>query len=446
MDRERSGMPRTQPARSSSVPRVVVIGAGFGGLALVKGLADEPVRITVIDANNFHTFQPLLYQVATAGLDADDVARSIRGVFQKQRNVEVLMARATSIDVDRRCVELDRGSAVSYDVLVLACGAISDDFGIDGVEQHAFALKTLDDAVRLRSHLLDQFERTALDPSKAEAGSLDVVVSGGGPTGVEMAGGLAELYHRVFAHDFPELPVRHAKIVLVEPTDRLLGGFKPASSEDARTELERLGVEVRLGVGVEEVTADGARLSDGTEVPARTVVWAAGVTASPLARTLNAETVRGRVVVDEYLRVPGHPEVFAIGDIAASPSKESDRPLPQVAQPAIQGGKHVAEQIARSLRNESPTPFQYRDKGSMATIGRREAVAELPGGARLSGTVGWFAWLGLHLMYLVGFRNRLNVFVNWAWNYLTYDRASRILSEGERHEADVPTDPSVASR
>lgn len=428
---------------------MVVVGAGFGGLAVVKGLRDVPVDVVLVDANNFHTFQPLLYQVATAGLDDDNVAYAVRGIFRRQRNVSFRMARVTDIDLDRRCLALDRGDDLDYDTLVLAAGAVSDDFGVPGVAEHAFPLKSLDHALDLRTHVLDRFEQVELRPELLDDGALDVVVCGGGPTGVETSGGLMELYERVLEPDFRDLPVRRARIVLVEAGPRLLPGFTEASSERAAATLARLGVEVRCGVGVTEVEPTRVHLSDGSVLPAHTLVWAAGVKASPLAAALGVPLDRGgRVVVADDLSVPGHPEVFAIGDIAAGRARDGIL-LPQVAQPAIQGGRHVARQVARRVsaaggggggradsRDGGFEPvleaFRYVDKGAMATIGRNDAVAEFPNGRRLWGVVGWLAWLGLHLVYLMGFRNRANVFVNWSWNYLTYDHGSRILAEWDR--------------
>jgi len=421
--------------------RVVVIGAGFGGLAVARGLRRAPVDVVLVEANNFHTFQPLLYQVATAGLDADDVAYAVRGIFRRQDNVAVHMARVTGVDLASRTVTLDHGSPASgaasatslaYDTLVVAAGAVSTSFGVPGVDEHGFALKSLDDALDLRAHVLDRFEQAAADPALVDDGALDVVICGGGPTGVEMAGGLRELTTKVLRHDFPTLPVARARVVLVELADRLLPPFSPESSERARRTLSRRGVEVRLGVGVARAEPTRVHLTDGTTVAAHTLVWAAGVAASPLASALGAPLGRGgRLVVADDLSVPGHPEVFAVGDIAAALGS-GEHPLPQVAQPAIQGGRHVARQIDRRLAGLPTEPFRYVDKGSMATIGRHDAVAELPSGRRLSGPVGWVAWLGLHLVYLMGFRNRANVLVNWAWNYLTYDRGSRLLSESAR--------------
>lgn len=413
---------------------VVVIGAGFGGLAVAKRLSGAPVEVTIVEANNFHTFQPLLYQVATAGLDSGNVAYAVRGIFRRQRNVRVRMARVVDVDLAARTVGLDDGSALAYDTLVVAAGAVSTSFGVTGVDEHAFALKGLGDAIDIRRHVVDRFEAAARDPRLVADGALDVVVCGGGPTGVEMAGGLVELFDKVLRPDFPELPVHAARVVLVELADRLLTPFSPASSARALRTLRRRGVHVRLGVGVDEVDATRVHLSDGTEVASHTVIWATGVTASPLAALVGTPTTRGgRLEVTDDLTLPGHPEVFAIGDIAAMPSgRAGDAPLPQVAQPAIQGGRHVARQIVRRIEGRATEPFRYHDKGTMATIGRLDAVVDFPGGRRLSGPVGWVAWLGLHLVYLMGFRNRVNVFVNWAWNYLTYDRGSRLLSETHR--------------
>jgi NADH dehydrogenase len=422
--------------------RVVVIGAGFGGLAVAKELAGAPVDVDIVDANNFHLFQPLLYQVATAGLDADDVAYAVRGIFRRQHNVTVHMATVTGVDLDARIVTLDRGDGAGdelrYDTLVIAAGAVSTSFGIDGVDEHTIPLKDLDDALDLRLAVLDRFERASNDPASVERGELNVVLCGGGPTGVETAGAMVELFTRVLAKDFPGVDVQGARVILVEAAPRLLGAMSAKSSERARRTLMRRGVEVMTGVGVARVTADGARrlvhLADGTVLPAGVVVWAAGVRASPLAEMLGVELTKGgRILVNTDLTLPGRPEVMAIGDIAASPARavpgtEGTPILPQVAQVAIQGGRHAARQIIRRLRGVPTEPFRFRDKGTMATIGRNDAVTELPNGIRLSGLVGWLAWLGLHLVYLVGFRNRANVLLNWAWNYATYDRHSRIVA------------------
>ena len=413
----------------------MIIGGGFGGLAVARGLLGQPFDVLLIDANNFHTFQPLLYQVATAGLDGDEVAQPIRGIVRPRRrrgNIGVRMARVVAVHAAGRSVVLDDGDVIPYDVLVVSAGALTHHFDVPGVVEHAFGLKQLDEALAIRTHVLDRFERAAADPSLVADGGIDVVVCGGGATGVEMAGGLRELYSKVLARDFPELPVAAARITLVEMADRLLRPFKPQSSQRALQTLRRRGVDVRLGVGVSKVESDRVHLSDGTIIHAHTTIWATGVTAEPLARTIGSPTGRGgRLVVEPDLTIPGHPEIFAIGDIALSLDGDGT-PLPQVAQPAIQGGKHVARQLLRRLEGAPPERFVYRDKGQMATIGRHDAVTELANGWRFSGPIGWLAWLGLHLVYLIGFRNRLNVLINWAWNYVTYDRSSRILRESDR--------------
>lgn len=412
--------------------RVVVVGAGFGGLAVAKGLAGSPVDVVVVDANNFHTFQPLLYQLATAGLDADDIAHPVRGIVARHRNVDVRMGRVTRLDLDARRVDLAEGPSIGYDTLVLAAGAVTNTYGIPGVAEHGFGLKSIRDALSLRAHVLSQFERAAVAPELIDDGALTVVIGGGGPTGVELAGGLTELFERVLAKDFPTVDVRRARVVLVEPTDRLLGSFRPSLSASARRALGRRGVEVVLGVGVASADDKSVRLTDGTEIPAATLVWTAGVTASPLAAELarqlgeDALTRGARVVVEPDLSLPGHPEVCVIGDLAAATGPDGEL-LPQVAPVAMQAGALVADNLLRRLEGVETESFRYVDKGSMATIGRHAAVAQLPGGIRLRGTVGWLSWLALHLIMLVGFRNRVNVLVNWAWSYLTYDRASRLI-------------------
>lgn len=424
--------------------RVVVVGAGFGGLAVVKGLSGSPVDVVLVDSNNFHTFQPLLYQVATAGLDADDIAYPVRGIVARHRNADVRLGRVVDIDIEARKVILEDGPALGYDDLVLAAGAVTNTYGTPGVAEHGFGLKSLKDALTLRSHVLRQFERAAVDPSLIDDGVLNVVVAGGGPTGVELAGGLTELFERVLAKDFPTLDVRRARVVLVEPSDRVLGPFAPSLSDSARQTLADRGVEVVLGVGVDQVDEKGVTLSDGRQIPTATLVWTAGVKANPLASVLarnlgdDAVTRGGRIVVTDELTVPGHPEIAVIGDLAAGTDVAGNL-LPQVAPVAMQGGELVSRNIIARLEGEPTRPLKYRDKGSMATIGRNAAVAQLPGRIRVRGFPGWLAWLALHLVMLVGFRNRINVMVNWAWSYLTYDRASRIIVGSDEPTAgEVP--------
>jgi NADH dehydrogenase len=409
-----------------SRPHVVIIGSGFGGIRAAKALARCPVDVTIIDANNFHTFQPLLYQVATAGLDADDIGFPIRGIFRRNRSVRFVLGEVVGIDLHHHTVRISDARAFEYDYLVIAAGSISTSFGIDGVDRHTFALKTLHDALALRTHLLSRFERASAHVGVRVGADVDlgIVIVGGGPTGVEMAGGLRELIDKVMHKDFPDLDAALIPITLIEAADRVLGPFHRKQSEQAVAALRRRRIKVEVGVGVDHVEADAVVLADGRRIPAGTIIWAAGVTANPVAGMLGVALGRGgRIPVGDDLSIAGHPNVFAVGDIALPPGD----PLPQVAQPAVQEGTHVAAQIAARLAGRTTAPFRYHDKGSMATIGRNEAIVEFPNGLRFHGFIGWTMWLGLHLIELMGFRNRANVFVNWAWNYVTYDRGSRLL-------------------
>jgi NADH dehydrogenase len=408
-------------------PQVAVIGAGFGGLSVARGLARQPVDVTLVDRNNFTTFQPLLYQVATAGLNTADVAHPVRGLFHKQDNLRFRQGEVEGVDWDRRQLHLAGQRPLAFDQMVVAVGAVATWFGVTGAAEHALPLYTLDDAVRLRNRILGRFEAADADPRLVEDGALTFVVVGGGPTGVETAGALAELVSIVFRRDYPQLDVGRARIVLLEARGNLLVPFKPGSQRHAEETLRARQVEVRLGEAVDEVAADHVRLQGGEILRTHTVVWAAGVTAHPLAAKLGLETTRGgRIVVDADLAVPGHPGVWVVGDIGAIPDQNGD-PLPQLAPVAMQSGGHVAKQIGRQLDGKPLKPFRFRDKGTMATIGRRSAVAELPGGIRLRGTPAWIAWLLLHLLYLAGLRNRASVLLNWAWSYVTWDRASRLI-------------------
>jgi NADH dehydrogenase len=413
----------------------VVVGAGFGGLEVARTLARRPVDITVVDRNNFHTFQPLLYQVATAGLNAADVATVVRGLFHRQPNVRFRQATVTGVDWDARRVALEGQAPLPFDHLVVAGGATVAHFGTTGAAEHGFPLYTLADAVRLRNHIVERFELADADPSTVADGGLTFVVVGGGPTGVETAGALAELFSAVFRKDYPALDVRRARVVLAEMQDHLLGPFSPTSRQHALDTLASRGVDVRLGTAVAELTDHSVRFADGEVLPCRTLVWAAGVQANPLARTLDLELGRGgRIVVGPDLAIPGHDGAWAIGDIAAATDRHGEL-LPQLAPVAMQAGRHVARQIVRRSEGKDTVPFRYRDKGTMATIGRRAAVAELPAGIKLRGGLAWVAWLGLHLVFLVGKRNRASVLLNWAWNYFTWDRGPRLLF---RAEADEP--------
>ncbi len=414
-----------------SRPKVVIVGAGFGGLTAARALRRDPVDVVVIDRANHHLFQPLLYQVATAGLAPTDIAYPVRGLLRRAPSASFRLGAVSSIDWSERVVSTTTGDSWPFDHLVLAAGARTADFGIPGVAEHAIGLKTVGDALRIRSHLINGFELADRDPSLVAAGALNVVIVGGGPTGVELAGAITELYSKVLAKDFPNLDVSATRIVLVELAEAVLSPFAPKLQDHAAAQLRRRGVELRTSTAVTEVSPDAVVLADGERVPVGTVVWAAGVRAEPLAEQFGLPAARGgRIEVGPDLSVPGYEGVWAIGDLAAS-YDDAGELLPQVAPVAMQGGRHVAEQIRRRVQGRPSTAFRYRDKGSMATIGRRAAVAQLPGGVLLRGTLGWLAWLWLHLVTLIGFRNRVSVLVDWAWNYLTWDRPGRLLLVAE---------------
>ena len=428
---------------AQSVPHVVVVGAGFAGLEVVKGLKRAPARVTLVDQHNHHTFQPLLYQVAGAQLDAGEVAHQVRAVLRRQANARFLQGTVTAVDWTRKTVRVadptdpDAAHDLAFDELVVAPGAIYADFGVPGVREHAHFLKSLSEAVNLRSELLRRFETAAAAEARGEApdpGTLTFAIIGGGPTGVEMAGALAELAHGVLPGDYPDLDLARVRIVLLEMGDALLPPFAPGSQRHARRVLERRGVEVRTGTAVAEVRHDAVVLAGGEVLPAHTTIWAAGVEAHPLAKALGIETTRGgRLVVEDDLTLPGTDGGWAAGDVAAT-RDDGGRLHPQVAPVAIQHGQHVARAI-RAKHAGRPTPtFRYVDKGMMAIIGRNAGVAELSrrlGGLHLRGFVGWLGWLFIHLVYLPGHRNRLGAFVTWAYAYLTRDRHARLITAME---------------
>jgi len=418
----------------AALPHVVVVGGGFGGLWATRALAGAPVRITLIDRHNHHLFQPLLYQVATAGLSAPDIAAPLRHILRKQKNVEVRLAEVASIlPQDKRVVFTD-GSTLAFDYLLLATGATHAYFGHDEWAAHAPGLKTLDDALQLRRHLLLAFERAEAesDPEK-RAAWLSFAVVGGGPTGVELAGTLAEIARHTLKNEFRHIDPSQARVRLVEAGPRVLASFPEALSEKARRQLEKLGVEVTTGTPVNHIDDDGYRLGDAF-VPAKTVVWAAGVAASPLARALNVPLDRaGRVPVQADLSVPGHPDIFVAGDLAAVTS--DGRAVPGVAPAAKQMGAHVAKVLrARLAGSASPGAFRYRDFGNLATIGRMAAVVDF-GRLKFSGLLAWWFWLTAHVFFLIGFRNRLVVLLNWFWAYWSYQRGARIILGKDEDQA-----------
>ena len=410
------------------LPRVVIVGAGFGGLWAAKTLANAPAEVVVIDRENYHLFQPLLYQIATAGLSPADVAAPIRGIIGRYRNITVMLGEVMGADVAARTVTISGERRVSYDYLVLATGARHAYFGHHDWEAFAPGLKNIEDATEIRRRILIAFERAENETDANERRILmSLIIVGGGPTGVELAGAIAELARRALAKDFRNIDPRVARIILVEAGSRLLPSFPQDLSEYARRRLERLDVEVRVGTPVTAVDALGVTI--GTErIEARTVIWAAGVAASPAGQWIGAIRDRaGRIEVDAHLSVPGHPEIFAIGDTALS-SDTSGKPLPGVAPVAKQQGRYVGRLIKARLRNsERIEPFRYRDYGNLATIGRKAAVIDF-GWIHLSGFVAWLIWTVAHIYFLIGFRNRIIVALNWLWAYFTLQRGARLIT------------------
>lgn len=441
------------------VPRVVIVGAGFGGLNAAQAQAKAPVQITVIDRKNFHTFQPLLYQVATAGLSPGEIAAPIRSILRSHKNIEVLMAEVIGFDLDRRIVKTSE-AGIPYDYLIVAAGAGHSYFGHDDWEPYAPGLKTIEDALEIRRRVLLAFELAERQAAAGETATpLNFVVVGGGPTGVELAGTLAEIARHALAHEFRSIDPARTHILLIEGGPRVLPAYSEDLSRSAQEQLNRLGVEVRTSTTVTQIEP-GAVHARGTRLPATVALWAAGVAASPLGKKLGAPVDRaGRVLVRPDLSVPGHPEVFVIGDLADLRDKHG-KMLPGVAPVAIQQGRFVAKVIREELesRTNAGTPsfasfakgvevarpaFHYWDKGSLATIGRAAAVAEF-GSIHISGFIAWLSWLFVHILFLIGFRNRLLVFIQWAWSYVTYERGARLIT-GSTYLPGWSTDPNTSA-
>jgi NADH dehydrogenase len=414
----------------NKLPRVVIIGAGFGGLKAARALADAPVQVTLIDRNNYHLFQPLLYQVASAGVAPSEIAYPVRAVFRGQANLDFQMAEVRRIDLANHRLFTDRGE-LEYDYLILAAGGQTNFFGMQSLEHNAFDLKELGNAVAIRNHVLRQFELAALEPdAETRRALLTFVVAGGGPTGVEMAGALSELIRLVLAKDFPRLPVQDARVLLLEAADRLLPAMPADLSAETARALDKKQVEVRFGAAVSGYDGSAVALRGGGNILARTLIWAAGVRAAALVESLGVPLARqGRVPVTPGLQLADHPEVFVIGD-AAYLEDANGQALPMLAPVAMQQAACAAANIRALIRGETPQPFSYRDPGSMATIGRNRAVAQI-GPLKLRGFLAWAAWLFVHLVQIIGFRNRLVVLVNWAWDYIFYDRAVRLIGEWE---------------
>jgi NADH dehydrogenase len=417
-----------------ALPRVVIVGGGFGGLYAAKGLGGARVEVTVVDRHNYHLFQPLLYQVATAALSPGEIASPIRSILRKAPNVHVRLGEVTGIDLEARRVVLADG-ALPYDTLILAAGVSHSYFGHNEWEAIAPGLKTLDDALEMRRRILVAFEAAEREEDAAtRAALLTFVVVGAGATGVELAGAIAEIARHTLVNDFRNFDPTQAIVMLLEAGPRVLPAFPPDLSDRAERSLRKIGVEVRCGAKVTRITPEAVELGD-ERISTRTALWAAGVTPSPLARGLGVPLDRvGRVLVAPDLSVPGHPEVFVIGDLATLPDA-SGRPLPGLAPVAIQQGIAVAKNVRLTAAGKPRLPFQYRDRGTMATVGRAAGVGVVRG-VHLGGFPGWLAWLFVHITYLIGFRNRLLVLLQWAWSYLTYSRGARLITGATPPKAD----------
>ena len=420
----------------NSKPRVIIVGSGFGGLEAAKKLACKDVQVTVIDRTNYHLFQPLLYQVATAALSPADIAAPVRAVLSKCRNVEVILAEVQSVDVDAKkvkTVDLD----INYDYLILATGARHSYFGHDEWEKLAPGLKSLEDAIELRRRILLAFEYAEkITDEAARRAALNFVIIGGGPTGVEMAGAIAEISRHTLAKDFRHIDPSQARVILIEGEPRLLAAYPEDLSASARKQLEDLGVEVRTGTRATKLSEAGVQVN-GEFIPCRVKIWAAGNNASFVGKTLGAPVDRvGRVSVNDDLTIPGHPEVQVIGDLANFPH-QTGQPLPGISPVAMQQGRHAARNVLAMTQGRKPQRFRYWDKGTMATIGRNKAVADLRF-MHLSGLPAWLAWLFVHIVFLVGFRNRLIVLFQWAWAYLTFDKGARLITRNFQSEQRPP--------
>jgi NADH dehydrogenase len=417
-------------------PQVVIVGAGFGGLEAAKKLACKKVSLTVIDRTNYHLFQPLLYQVATAALSPANIAAPVRSILSKCKNVEVILSEVESVDVNAKKVKTtDR--EVAYDYLILATGARHSYFGHDEWERLAPGLKSLEDAVELRRRILMAFEYAEkVTDEAARKAAMNFVIIGGGPTGVEMAGAIAEISRYTLAKDFRQINPSEARVILIEGTPRLLNGYPEDLSASAQKQLTDFGVEVRTGARATNVTEAGVQVN-GEFIPCRVKIWAAGNNASFVGKTLGVPVDRvGRVIVNEDLTIPGHPEVQVIGDLANFPHQTGE-PLPGVSPVAMQQGRHAARNVLAMIKGGKPRPFRYWDKGSMATIGRNKAVADLKF-MHLSGLPAWLAWLFIHIIFLVGFRNRFLVLLQWAWAYLTFDKGARLITRNFQSEQRPP--------
>jgi len=410
---------------ASENPRVVIIGAGFGGLWAARAFARENVDVTVIDKNNYHTFLALLYQVAAAELEAEQIAYQIRTIFRKQKNIDFILAKAQKIDCQKKSVLTD-GGVIDYDYLILAAGSVTETFNIPGVEEHAYFLKTLEQAIALKNHIICCFEAAAHEENETRRRELlTFVIVGGGATGIEYAGALAELIHGPLIKDYPNISLQDVQIILLEAADKLAAGMPQTVRDYTFKKLSKMGVHVRLNTKVREVTSSRVILHDQNDLSSATVVWTAGVRGDALAQLSDIKTGRdGRVPVKPTLQAHECPNVYVVGDLAAI--RENDRVLPMVAQVAMQSGSAAAKNIMRQITGRPPEPFRYNDRGAMITIGRKAAGVAI-GGKTFQGIFAWFIWLVIHLFNLIGFRNRVMVLINWAWDYLLYERALRFV-------------------
>jgi NADH:ubiquinone reductase (H+-translocating) len=415
-------------------PRVVVLGGGFAGVGAVMKLKKADADVVLIDRHDYHTFQPLLYQLATGLLETNAVGHSLRDLVHDQDNATIHKTSVTAIDLDARQVQLQEMAPITYDYLVLGIGAEVNFFGTDGAAEHAFPMYTLTDAVRLKEHVLERWEAADKNPSLVEDGALNIVVVGGGPTGVESAGAIAELYRGDFEKDYPSVSQERARVVLVEAGPEIFSMFKPNLRAYTEEALRKRTVEVITGEVVASVTPTRVTLKSGTEIPAHTLVWGAGLQGNQLVQSLGLELERGnRIGVGPDLAVPGHPEVYAVGDIAAITDARTEHALPQLGSVALQSGEHAGEMIARRIRSKEPKPFKYRDKGTMATIGRGAAVVQMLGGRTMKGLKAQVAWGAVHLALLPTNEDRANAVVEWSGAALTHQRAGRITvrTDGE---------------
>ncbi len=415
----------------SRKPKVVIIGAGFAGLNAAKGLKNTLVDILMIDQNNYHTFQPLLYQVATAGLEPADIAQQVRHIFKKQKNFRFRQGTVVNVDWDKKYILLKDNTNISFDYLIIAAGAVYNDFGVTGVKEHAMYLKSLADAANLRSHILQQFELASAKPELIDTGILNFVIVGAGPTGVEMAGALMELFSHALKNDYPELDLSRAKVIMLEASPNVLNPYSSKSRSYSEHVLRKRGVDLRLNTTVKKVNADSVELDNGEIIASKSLIWAAGVRAHPLVEALALDLTHGfRIKVTKAMNIANRAYVYALGDIAGVEDKDG-KLYPQVATVAIQQGKHAAKQIKKQIKGLAVTDFNYFDKGNMAIIGRNSGVAELSknlSGIHLRGFLAWLAWLFIHLIYLPGHQNRFIALANWTYNYFSYDRHVRLIS------------------